>query len=230
MLDHIITSTFLARTIIFLSLGLGTGNKDNNQIASSIMSQMLWSSRNTCVSCIISGVFPLWSSKWINFLRMPLVLVTLKVMSIQGLGLIMIKYTDFHWFLKLPCLFILEIQRSEKGIPGIQVQETNMFFSSAPQKWGITEVQLQQYGCQYLCSMAQATPDVREDILKLGGIRPIIAAMNNYPQDGCGWVARMAWEGYFFGGKVWWEWQVLQMLWHVFMVHGQVLYLVTWVC
>ena len=64
-----------------------------------------------------------------------------------------------------------------------------------------TEVQLQQYGCQYLCSMAQATPDVREDILKLGGIRPIIAAMNNYPQDGCGWVARMAGRDIFFGGN-----------------------------
>ena len=31
--------------------------------------------------------------------------------------------------------------------------------------------------------MAQAMPDVREEILKLGGIRPIIAAMNNYPQE-----------------------------------------------
>lgn len=45
------------------------------------------------------------------------------------------------------------------------------------------EVALQQYGCQYLCSMAQAMPDVREEILQQGGIKPLISAMNSYPQD-----------------------------------------------
>lgn len=48
---------------------------------------------------------------------------------------------------------------------------------------GMSQVQLQQFGCQYLCSMAQAMPDVREEILQNGGIRPLISAMNNYPQD-----------------------------------------------
>jgi hypothetical protein len=47
----------------------------------------------------------------------------------------------------------------------------------------MSQVQLQQFGCQYLCSMAQAMPDVREEILQNGGIRPLISAMSNYPQD-----------------------------------------------
>ena len=51
-----------------------------------------------------------------------------------------------------------------------------------PKAWW-PQVQLQQYGCQYLCSMAQAMPDVREEILQHGGIRPLIAAMNNFPQE-----------------------------------------------
>lgn len=92
------------------------------------------------------------------------------------------------------------------------------------------EVQLQQYGCQYLCSMAQAMPDVREEILKLGGIRPIIAAMNNYPQEppapSVGFARMAGWEIFWHGKcdengnflKI--QRQACQMLWHVFMDHG----------
>ena len=89
--------------------------------------------------------------------------------------------------------------------------------------------------------MAQAMPDVREEILKLGGIRPIIAAMNNYPQEPptVGWVLR-GWQGgfceIFWHGKCDEKWQgpkdpkgqVCQMLWHVFMDHGsQELYILS---
>lgn len=59
------------------------------------------------------------------------------------------------------------------GTVPIVIQQMNQF----PQ-----DVSLQQYGCQYLCSMAQM-PDIRDEIVKEGGVRPLISAMNNYPQD-----------------------------------------------
>ena len=78
--------------------------------------------------------------------------------------------------------------------------------------------------------MAQAMPDVREEILKLGGIRPIIAAMNNYPQEppapSVGFARMAGWEIFWHGKcdengnflKI--QRQAGQMLWHVFMDHG----------
>ena len=91
------------------------------------------------------------------------------------------EHESFTWL----CHFSLPFDLRSNIWVGLQMVAINTptsgDFPSFGRNW--YQVNLQQYGCQYLCSMAQA-PDVREEILKHGGIPPLIAAMNNYPQDG----------------------------------------------
>lgn len=224
--DHIIISTFFARTTNFLSLGLGTGNKDSNQISWHLLSCPRCSdlpgiharaaSSRECSHCdpanesISSGCLSSWKLK---------------------VGSLWLKSPDFIWFPKLhACWSFYQKFRVQRDFFRIfLVPRCPPNFSLPQQKW-VPEVQLQQYGCQYLCSMAQAMPDVREEILKLGGIRPIIAAMNNYPQEppapSVGFARMAGWEIFWHGKcdengnflKI--QRQACQMLWHVFMDHG----------
>lgn len=168
------------------------------------MSQMLWSSRNTCASCIISGVFPLWSSKWINFLRMPLVLET------QG-GFVMTQISWFHLISEIACLlkFLSKIQSSARFFKDFFGTKMSTQFFVATTKMGargsIAAVRLSVplfNGSSYArcpwrnsevgwysthhCSHEQLSPGATGTV---GG----------FCEDGR--------VGDFLAWKVWWEWQ-----------------------